>query len=108
VGSNLVAAAVKFDAGLITLQQQQQGQRYGTGIGEVVKVFSHHQHGSRGWLMTPPSPRRLSVDSGSPRRRRKRSCSVRGRLLSKGDVAVAAAGDDSGNIPNQRRSGKRA
>jgi len=104
VGSNLVAAAAKFDAGLITLQQQQQGWRYGIGIGEVVKVFSHHQHGSRGGLVTPPSPRRLSVDSGSPRRRRKRPCSVRGRSSSKGAVAVVAAGDDSTQSKVERKA----
>ena len=97
-GSNLGAAAVRFDAGLITLQQQQQQQRYGIGNEEVVKGFGHHQHGNRGGLVTPPSPHRLSTDSGRPRCRRKRSSSVWGRSSSKGAVAVAAAGDDSGNI----------
>jgi hypothetical protein len=44
VESNLDAAAVRFDAGLITLQQQQQ--QHGIVNGEVVEGFSHHQHGS--------------------------------------------------------------
>jgi hypothetical protein len=73
VESNLGAPAAKFDAGLIILQQQQQEWRYSFGNGEVVKGFSHDQHGGRRGLVTPPSPRHLSADSGGPRRRRNRS-----------------------------------
>jgi hypothetical protein len=90
--TNLGMTAAKFDAELARLavlqqhhQQQQQQVSQLLGLGRW------------GGLVTPPSPRSLSVDSNTARQRKKRSSSsrARGKSNSRGWEVVDDRGAES-------------